>query len=193
MRKALAYSLIELLVVMAIISFLIIGAWGVISYANKKSRDHKRVDFVIRDYNGTETSNMKNGVSYAAKWRSYVSHHGYSHCVDHLIVNGHNICLLHVSALSSFHMDSYSHGTYVDIDSQYPTYAICILLETKHVDGERVGYYSAPPSASSDPNTKGCYCEGAARDYARCYGLTHASGGWGSFSQLTHWEGNQYR
>ena len=184
MKKLKAFTLVELLIVMAIISFLVVGAWSALQYGLAKSRDTQREKTV-------------RGIQAAVE--GYYSDHGqYPQCPSG-------------SDKTSYHIGDYTEACdlediaagsnpplagYLDADFKSPLpggastegamayyrdpvhhkYAICTLTELTHHDNEKSNYYSADHTGTSVDYGNGCFCLGPGADDVMCRGLTNANG-----------------
>ncbi len=177
MKKLKAYSLIELLVVMAIISFLVVGAWAALQYGLTKSRDTQREKAV-------------RGIQTAAE--AYYSDHGdYASCgtnvADLNTGDYDNACYLEAIAGSGGPLATYLDGSFQSplpggnsttnamayyYNSDDHKYAVCTLTEVTHADGDKPNYYAAPSGATGN----GCFCLGPGADTVKCAGLTDVNG-----------------
>ncbi len=181
MKKLKAFTLVELLIVMAIISFLVVGAWSALQYGLAKSRDTQR-EKIVR------------GIQAAVE--GYYSDHGqYPQCPSGTDKSSYHVgdyteaCDLEdIAAGSSPPLQGYldsnfdhpmpGHKTTEEAmgyyrDPVHHKYAICTLTELKHTTGDKPNYYSAPSGVTYG---NGCFCLGPGADEVRCRGLTNANG-----------------
>ncbi len=186
MKKLKAYTLVELLVVMSIITFIVSGSWAAMRYGLTKSRDLQREKALRMLQTAIE---------------AYYSDHGkYPECTQRDVStvadpNGNSDlndnCSLEQIANKLWNDASGVH--YLDEPFKSPLpgmnktlsamayyhstssemYALCTLTELPHSAHEKMNYY-APPGGVT--NGKGCFCIGPAADIAHCQHLTNALG-----------------
>ena len=188
MKKLAAYTLVELLVVMSIITFIVSGSWAAMRYGLTKSRDLQREKALRMLQTALE---------------AYYSDHGaYPQCssdkmgtVSAASDSGMDIEFDDVCALEGIADKLWNDTTrYLDEPFKSPLpglnrttnamayyhsttselYALCTVTELPHSNKEKMNYYNPPQGA--DSNAKGCFCLGPAADAAACQKLTNPLG-----------------
>ncbi len=182
MKKLKAFTLVELLIVMAIISFLVVGAWSALQYGLAKSRDTQR-EKTVRGIQAAVEGYYSDHGQYPAcpsgtdKGASYHTTNFTEACDLEDIATGTNPPL--EGYLDSAFQSPLPGGASTENamayyrDPVHHKYAICTLTELKHTTGDKPNYYSAPSGVTYG---NGCFCLGPGSDEVQCKGLTNANG-----------------
>ncbi len=175
-NKIHAYSLIELIVVMAIITVLMVTGYTIIQIAYKRARDIPRIKFLRAVQTGIE--------AYRA------SHHDFPTCDTgtdlaslHVGDFDHACYISNLGAIKHFFDQGYksplpqgkstTNAMAYYLNNSNNTYVLCTLLESKYTDNQKPQFFSAPSGA----NAGGCFCLGLEEvSTIKCHGLTDANG-----------------
>jgi len=189
MMKLKAFTLVELMVVMAIIAFLSVGAYGGLTFALRQGRDTQRMriadqiqtaltayyaDYAVYPGCGGWSATGLKFIGGGYTFSPVPAETSYKYCAGGLLKTGGLPSLTGKSGLADYFEGEYTAGQmFSDSDIRYyydktgnnsgNRFTVCVSLENP-----RAGMGST--KATETPH-KGCYCNGSDQSDIACAGM----------------------